>query len=576
MPARIVPAVSAETIRHDSERLVYESLRDHLTKSYYVFHSYPWLRPERGRAGALLEGEADFVILHPDLGLLVLEVKGGTPVLRNRQWFRKTGQGEVELKDPFEQARRSMHMLCKEVVERTRGRLRATDFVSGYAVVFPHCEYLGPLPPNAEHAIVLTQRHLVAMRDAIDEAFRCWTDRPRPLDQTRFACLLEALTPETKFYRPLGLETDRAREQLMMLTETQAEVVSAQLEARPRLLVEGPAGSGKTELALMQAVRFAKSGRRTLLVCFNRELARWLSERVERDPACRSLPEGRLKVYNYHRLVAEYVKQAGMRWPGSDGALTQGFWDDEAPDLLGQAVGVLGAESARFDAIIVDEAQDFRFGWWYSILEDLSASEDTPLQAFLDSKQCLWGEPERPPAVGFDEPLRLDTNCRNTIRVAEFSSQAFAVPAKTFRFAPEGRKAKIYAAKDKAEQRDIVLRRTKRFLDEGLTPDRIVLLGPSSKERGSLAEVERVGGVALTTSTAEWRDGNAVLVTTARKFKGLEADAVIVFDLGGLTEGFSEADLYVACTRAVYWLELIVHDEEVRRRLREALEGQAQ
>ena len=567
MPATIIPRVDLDSIEHDSERLVLEALRDQLDRRFHVFHSYRWLRPERGRARALMEGEADFVITHPDHGLLVLEVKGGTPELHGRQWFR----GGKPLKDPFEQAQRGMHALRKEIAERSGGVLDPNDFVSGFAVVFPHCEYRGALPENADRAIILTQRHLSSMRDAIEEAFRRWTAHPRPLDSARFDCLKAALTPETVFYEPLGPETDRALEQLKMLTETQAVVVSAQLEAKPRLLVEGPAGSGKTELALRQAVRFAKEGRRTLLVCFNRELARWLHGRVQGDPACAELLSEKLKVINYHRLVSEYVRRAGMAWPGDKGSLPPGFWVEDAANLLTQAAHGLGAE-ARFDAIIVDEAQDFRFDWWYSILEDLAASADTPVQAFLDTNQCLWGTPERPPELEFQDPLYLDTNCRNTLRVAAFSSAACSVSAKTHRFAPKGKRARVHAADSPSDRRELPLRRLKRFLDDGLSPDRIVLMGPAAKERGSLADVDSAGSVPLTTSVEDWRAGAGVLVTTARKFKGLEADAVIVYDLGGLGATFSEADLYVALTRAVYWLELVVTDCEMRERLRAALD----
>ena len=78
---------------------------------------------------ALQAGEADFVILHPARGLLVLEVKGGEPELRGGSWYR----GKKEIKDPFEQAKKSMHKLCKEVEERTSHALKQRDFVSGFA-----------------------------------------------------------------------------------------------------------------------------------------------------------------------------------------------------------------------------------------------------------------------------------------------------------------------------------------------------------------------------------------------------------------------------------------------------------
>jgi len=73
--ARIIPEVDPSQLKHTSEEPVYRALRDQLDDNHVVLHSYPWLRPWRGER-ALSEGEADFVILNPEKGLLVLEVKG--------------------------------------------------------------------------------------------------------------------------------------------------------------------------------------------------------------------------------------------------------------------------------------------------------------------------------------------------------------------------------------------------------------------------------------------------------------------------------------------------------------------
>src|SRR4051794_20301508 len=98
--ARIIPPTRPEDLEHNSERLVLEALLQ-LSDDYVVLHSYPWLRPMRDLANEpLIEGEADFVILHAARGMLILEVKGGVPEYRNRVWYR----GVDTIKDPFRQA----------------------------------------------------------------------------------------------------------------------------------------------------------------------------------------------------------------------------------------------------------------------------------------------------------------------------------------------------------------------------------------------------------------------------------------------------------------------------------------
>ena len=49
--ARMLPDVDPATLEHQSEAPVYVALRDALSDEYVVFHSYPWLRPDRGALG---------------------------------------------------------------------------------------------------------------------------------------------------------------------------------------------------------------------------------------------------------------------------------------------------------------------------------------------------------------------------------------------------------------------------------------------------------------------------------------------------------------------------------------------
>lgn len=70
--ARFYPTIDKNFHGSDGEQLVYDALRRWLSDNYTVFHSFEWLGSERQRRS---EGEADFVILHPALGILVIEVK---------------------------------------------------------------------------------------------------------------------------------------------------------------------------------------------------------------------------------------------------------------------------------------------------------------------------------------------------------------------------------------------------------------------------------------------------------------------------------------------------------------------
>jgi len=571
--AKMIPELQDPSAIIAPEQVLYIALRNQLPSDYTVFHSYPWLRRWRGdRAKALVEGETDFLVLHPERGVLVLEVKGGDVDHDANGWFRHVASGRREIQNPFDQARRNLHALEEIVRDRSHGLLRDEDYVRGYAVAFTQVDYRGQLPADADPDIVITNRHLGDVRMAIERAFARWTQQPRPLSPGQFESLLGSVAPQFEFVRVLAPEVEAAAQQAMMLTATQTQAWAGLLEATPRALVQGPAGTGKTELALRSAVVLARGGRRTALLCYNKELALALRARLQLDPATRDLLDQRLDVFNFHGLASELAQRARMLFAPADGReVDQRFWDEEAPDLISQAIGVLEAEGqpAHYEALVVDEGQDFRAEWWYTLRMDLLATEDSPLQVFLDEHQSLWGK--------FDDSqfgpewlrFRLKTNCRNTRRVAGFAAALAGVDAEIFKFAPEGVSPEVIRATDQSKQRDLALGRVRRLIESGLGPSQIVLIGPAAKEKGSLAGVREVANQLLVTSPTEWRKGRGVLVTTARSFKGLEAAAVVVYDLGALGRLFTDADLYVACTRATYKLDLIVHDEEMRRRLRQ-------
>jgi len=137
--------------------------------------------------------------------------------------------------------------------------------------------------------------------------------------------------------------------------------------------------------------------------------------------------------------------------------------------------------------------------------------------------------------------------------------------------APTGVDVRMLRAAAPTQQAGLVANELRRLLEtEKLSPRQIVLIGPASKDRGSLKGLTEVADTRIVTSAADWRAGKGVLCSTARSFKGLEADVVIVYDLAALSPGFTPADLYVACSRARHVLILITHDERIRGMLEQA------
>jgi hypothetical protein len=369
-----------------------------------------------------------------------------------------------------------------------------------------------------------------------------------------------ALAPEFRIYEPLSISLAANEAALSRLTRQQLQVLRG-METNPRGIIEGVAGSGKTLLAMQRARSFASEGKRVLFTCFNAELARWIREELAGE-----LVEdgGLIKVENFHRLASDLCKEAGIAFVVNEGE-PQRWWDEIAPDLLAQAAMDLYGDGPPYAALVVDEAQDFSPSWW-DALEYLWDAEG-PAWAFLDKAQSLRREPVDPPIKNaFRFPL--DINCRNTRRIVACANAATQIVTLPFETAPLGRPPKIITPKDPTAISGLIQQELRSLLSEHrLSPRQIAIIGPAGKARGPLGSVTAVDGVPLVADARVWREGGGVLVTTARSFKGLEADVVILADFSGLGGLFTVCDLYVALTRARSHLIIVAHDRSAREQI---------
>ena len=79
------------------------------------------------------------------------------------------------------------------------------------------------------------------------------------------------LVPKFMLSAPIGGDLARDDKELKSLTEAQFRILEA-LKNNERVAIPGGAGTGKTVLAVEEAIRCARNGARTLFVCFNQGL----------------------------------------------------------------------------------------------------------------------------------------------------------------------------------------------------------------------------------------------------------------------------------------------------------------
>lgn len=547
--ARLIPKIHPSEITNAGERKVAEQLVASLPSRVDVFHSFTWL--SGGGRKPLAEGESDFVLIDPDNGVLFIEVKGGRLFSdpESGQWIREleTGERRVLAKSPFDQAARGMHEWIDRMARQPVFRGGDVPFTYGYAVAFPDYGYAGTLPANITPSLLLDAAKVADIARHIDAVFAAWRRTAhRPMDAKQLEAVHATLFPKFELTPVLWRKVEDQEERLRRLTLEQQGLLQF-LAGHRKAAIRGVAGSGKTVLALAKAQAMARAGARTLLLCYNKPLKDWLNDATETGES--------LVVDTYHGLTSDMCTRAGMRFAAR--ADDEGeFWRDKAPELLLDAADRLGP-AHKFDAVIVDEGQDFHELWWTS-LDAVFRDRQNPAcyYVFFDPKQNLYVEhPSLPADLGV--PYDLPVNCRNTVRIAEHCARLVDAAPRTKEGAPIGDEPQVFSAQGFSE----ALRDARRLVSAWtqpvtgqLRPSQIAILAPALHEARWPAVL---GNVPLTRSFEKWRRNEAVLISSWARFKGLEADAIVVIESPG--DGLSDnaAHRYVARSRAKHLLVII-------------------
>lgn len=132
--------VDGDRAHTKSERLVIEAIRQQLRPGELLVEN---LRLTDSHAGDV---EIDVAVLVPDLGIAVIEVKGGQIEFRDGQWISRTATGTRRI-NPVEQARRGKHALRSYLMRQgvTGSYLAHTEWF----IAMPHTVVDGDMGPEA-------------------------------------------------------------------------------------------------------------------------------------------------------------------------------------------------------------------------------------------------------------------------------------------------------------------------------------------------------------------------------------------------------------------------------------------
>ncbi len=579
--ARMIPAAPMPDCASEGELDLFRRLQTEAgTESWVVLHSLG-IAAHRRAAG----GEADFVVIVPGGGILIVEVKACRSLRYEAGAWYYGPEARPDRRGPFRQAAEAMWSLRSWLVERQPELARATF---AHAVVFPYCpcavespewhpwqlidetSYRGrPVAP-----LLLEVLRRTAERFARSHAGPPWS--PTPADADAIGTLLRPRfeTYESPRSRALHLE-----EELRRYTEAQLHVLDL-LEANLRLLVEGPAGTGKTLLAIEASRRAAllppaqgaePAHPRVLLVCFNSLLASWLRQQVEPlAPA--------VQASTFHRYLLDVCGLASAPHDAD-----RAFWEDELPRRAADLLRTGRAATARFDALVVDEAQDLTLPQFLDVL-DLSLKGGLARgrwSAFGDlERQSIYGAPSEVRSA-WEQRLApmaaratLRDNCRNTPRMVELVHLLGRLsPGYSRILRPDdGRAHQILFHHGEDEQHEHLAASLKALRSEGFAAHEIVVLSPRSSDACAASQLS-AGPPSGFLAPFDRPARGAARFGSIHAFKGMEAPVVILTDIDEILGSKASALFYVGITRTTGRL-VILADVRVKQQLARILCGE--
>lgn len=519
------------------EGLIFDALAL-LSEDYYVFHSF---RITDTREGVFHESETDFVILNRTKGVICLEAKAGQIRYENGCWLYGSGI-PMHNGGPFNQAGANKYKLMRYISDSSMAFvLEKCKFF--HAVWFPSVSNdrlrSMTLPSEADKTLILTKEALSDPEEFIDRVYALELPSRVETNLSEFECkrlVREIFCPQFNVFPSASFEADLKKIVFHRLLDEQAGILDF-LDEQLTAAVNGAAGTGKTMIAVEKARRHAASGENVLFLCFNTQLKDYLENNYARELVSYYTIAGfACKICNTVRPDYKGLKSKLEDYYISGSFPYKHVIIDEGQDFGSEAIEETDIIQLIHD-IIVDTDQGGTFYVFYDRLQLIQARE---MPKFISDLDCR---------------LTLYRNCRNTENIAVTSLRPITErKPKVFDGAVKGTPAKLHFCESALSE----LAQIDTIIDE-LSADgyRDIVLLTCKTETTSV----------LNNAVKDGRYRNKYLFTTCRKFKGLEADVIILLDVDKTTFDRDNVLLfYVGASRARIKLEItaVLSDEDCK------------
>lgn len=566
--AVMIPSTISPEVKSSAEKRIFKWFENAPgTDKWIVLHSLGIATHNK-----VIYGETDFLVIAPRLGLFAIEVKGGRVRRENGMWLFTDRYGHTNSKSrgPFEQARDGVFSIVDSIKKRVDyDHSHIGNILFGYGVMFPDIEFeAGGV--EEEQWQVFDSRDGNNVRQFINRlsngAREKWETHYGEISKSKYPdyadvkYIASILRGDFDFAVSMSAQLRNASEALISLTKEQYRCLD-QLDDNPRCLIHGPAGTGKTLLAIEEVKKCAARGERVGLFCYNSNLADWL----EACFAKTSEPLRPKYIGTLHRYMTKIAKEGGTLSPfPRDPDAVQNYYQNEVPECATIALLELGAQ---FDKIVVDEAQDLIQDLY---LEFMDASLEKGLTRgrwtfFGDfSMQAIYAKGasgdsliEKLENLTSFIRFKLTVNCRNTKPICREieTVTGFQAPNDLWTRV-DGPPVQYITWSSLEDQCKKLKKLLKQLAESSINPEDITILSQKKKEDSVVSMLEN-------SSIKDFKVPLPLNTTfcTVQAFKGLENKVIILTDVESFS---SEKLMYVGLSRACTGL-FILESESAKR-----------
>lgn len=504
-------------------------------------------------------GELDFIIINPKSGILCVEVKSHKRIIcKNNEWYY--GDNIKPGKNPFKQIKDSSFSLRNYVI----GKYHEFEKIPWWhIVIFPNCKFIYD-SPSWEPWMVIDRDGCKNLYNSLSVSFNKSVDHISSKSKIKNSLVFSEgdLTRLLNILRP-EFETDKLTEtigakrkrELKKFTEEQYEALD-NMQENNRIFFKGSAGTGKTFLALEAAKRTAKSGKKVLLLCYNKALSEWIKDEINNFK--------KIDIYNIDSLLLKLCDNPDLL--DQPNRNDEYFWNFTLTNAA-LSSKKMEALSGSYDQIIIDEAQDLLKAPYLDLIDQLligglksgkwiifgDFSNQSIFSSNISNKFFITLNQFEKYLGGNYAKYLLTKNCRNIKQIGDFYESFVQLEPgynsylRSNLYGAKG--AELISVSSNSQRVSITIQLVKKILNEDENKKIAILSIYKDDFLDKVKDKLDDHNLNFCNDIRLFQQGS-IFIGTVQSFKGLEADSVILRKGQKMNTPEDLNLFYVGCSRA--------------------------